>query len=263
MAKVQTLSKNGFVIVASRTISYLHAAQLLCDSLNEYAPNHSVVLFTEERWKNNPGNHIFNKVIVNEITDSNRAKLTALHQTPFEITCYLDADMCCMSSRASEVFDLLDDGYDMAWTRIRPYNAAKLWWDTRTTSHPHGGMCVYRKSDAMMDFMKLWWERWKDLQERGWDHYSKLHNWTAIHWFNKAACMGWDQFPLGLMLGITTKEDPWYYPGIKWHYIEKKDCIWNWIQGYNYLREGILEEDVVFRDYSSLLFKEHYWNQMR
>lgn len=261
------LSKNGFLLVATRTKSYLHSAQMLADSLKEYAPEHSVILFTEERWKNEPGNHIFDKVYFEGVSDSNRSKLFALGFTPFDITCYLDTDMICVHPDAKNVFDLIKEDYDQAWTQIRPYNAAKIWWDRNKDFHPHGGMFLYRKNNRNIKFMQNWWDRWFDLQERSWEVLNTEHNWENMSpWFKKEYCMGWDQWPLGLQLGAITKDSKWYMPEIKWHYIEDrkpKNARWNFIQGYSHNIEGTTEEEVVFRDYSTLLFKQQYYAQLR
>ena len=67
----------GFLLVATNWKPYLTAAQMLCDSLKEFAPDHPVILFTEDRWLNDPGNHIFDEVH-GKMPRSNRAKLLAL-----------------------------------------------------------------------------------------------------------------------------------------------------------------------------------------
>jgi hypothetical protein len=45
----------GFLLVATNLKPYHTAAQMLADSLKEFAPNHPVILFTEDKWVNDPG----------------------------------------------------------------------------------------------------------------------------------------------------------------------------------------------------------------
>jgi len=113
----------GFLLVATNHKPYHTAAQQLADSLKEFAPEHPVILFTEDKWVDCPGNHIFDEVR-GGMPNSNRAKLLALKDTPFDITCYLDSDMVCVHPDAPLIFKGLKDGYDMAWTKIRTYAAA-------------------------------------------------------------------------------------------------------------------------------------------
>ena len=51
---------------------------------------------------------------------SERTKLWGLKHTPFEKTCYLDADMEVVRDEISEVWDLLDENHDVAFTVINP-----------------------------------------------------------------------------------------------------------------------------------------------
>ena len=150
----------GFVVVATQLKPYLTAAQMLADGLKEFAPDHPVICYTETKWVNDPGNHIFDKV-VGGMPQSNRAKLFALRQSPFDITCYLDSDMMCIHPDAPLVFKGLKDGYDMAWTKIRTYAAAKTWWNKFELKVPHGGMCLFRKSKRLNSFMNQWWDKWR------------------------------------------------------------------------------------------------------
>ena len=259
----------GFLLVATNLKPYHTAAQMLADSLKEFAPNHPVILFTEDRWINDPGNYIFDKVY-GGMPPSNRAKLLALKDTPFDITCYLDSDMVCIHPDAPLIFKGLKDGYDMAWTKIRTYAAAMVWWDKSKLKVPHGGMCLYRKSDKMISFMDEWWENWcwKKNQVAEWD---ERWNGKYPYWETR----GWDQFPLHLMMGVIRQDDPWYRPDIKWHWVyggdppctpetddwnDGSDSRWNWIIGYHHDRENMKPEDIVFHDYSCLLFKSQYQN---
>lgn len=263
------LTKNGFLLVASKTKSYLYAAQMLADSLKEFAPEHSVVLFTEDRWVNDPGNWIFDYVYGDQVP-SMRSKLKALPHTPFDLTCYLDVDMICVHQDAPLVFNQIEDDWDMAWTKIRTYAAAAIWWNGRNDFHPHGGMFLYRKNDRTISFMQQWWENWWSLNRSdgegiSWNEAFKVHQWDKFYpYVTKVACQGWDQFPLGLMLGVKSiKGDMWERKDIKWGYIKEKDSRWNWIEAYRYERENVKKDEIVFHDYGTLLFKPNLYPQLR
>ena len=138
----------GFLLVATIHKKYLTAAQFLADSLKEYT-NHSVTLFTEDDWVNDSGNSIFDNVY-GGAPHSSRAKLWALNKTPYDITCYLDADIVCQSTNAENVFDLLEDN-DIVFGKIETKCAAKVWWKNEMDV-PHGGMFVWNDDDT--DIMK-------------------------------------------------------------------------------------------------------------
>ena len=260
-------SDEGFLLCATNFKPYLTAAQQLADSLKEFAPNHPVVLYTENKWISDPGNHIFDEVH-GGMPPSNRAKLLALQHSPFDLTCYLDSDMVCINPKAAEVFNGIRDGYDMAWTKIRTYAAAQTWWDKKNLKVPHGGMCLYRKSERMISFMQQWWENWSWKRQHDWDP-----RWDGKYPYWETR--GWDQFPLHLMLGVIRQDDPWYRPDIKWHWVfggdppctpetddwnTGEDAKWNWIIGYDPEKEGVGRDEIVFHDYSCLLFKSQYLN---
>ena len=118
--------------------------------------------------------------------------------------------------------------------------------------------------------MDEWWENWnwKKNQVAEWD---ERWNGKYPYWETR----GWDQFPLHLMMGVIRQDDPWYRPDIKWHWVyggdppctpetddwnDGSDSRWNWIIGYHFDRENMKPEDIVFRDYSCLLFKSQYQN---
>ena len=60
----------------------------------------------------------------------------ALTKTPYDITCYVDADIYCQSENIKDIFDELDDDHDMAMSCNRPYNA-KVVYITRDRELTH------------------------------------------------------------------------------------------------------------------------------
>ena len=235
---------NGILLVASVYKPYLTSAQMLADSIKEYS-NIPITLFTIDEWKNDAGNHVFDNV-VSGAPPSKRAKLWALPQTPYEITCYIDADMLCQSAAIKTIFSLIEDN-DIVFTKIRPYAAAKIWWKGVTQSHPHGGFFLYRNNKKTLCFMREWWDNWL------WFRQNKMtERWKPL--YHPLDIQEWDQFPLGLMLGVNDKDDPWYRPDIKWDYIKGKDCIYNYIHVYDRIVERVKEEDIILREVKTPLF---------
>ena len=231
----------GFLTVASKNKFYLSATQFLADSIKEYS-SYPITLVTEDRWVNDLGNHIFDNVIGGAPCDV-RSKLWGLSKTPYDVTCFLDADMICLNNKADNVFDALMDN-DIVFTKIRTYNAAKVWWNINTESRPHGGAFVWKNNEKMKSFMEQWWENWM------WKSNNKWHDrWTMKYHPNDVN--GWDQFPLHLMM--FDENDPWYRDDIKWNWYfntnKNDDAKWNFVQGYDEQLEGIDKNEIVFYSY--------------
>ena len=231
----------GFLTIASKNKYYLSASQLLADSIKEYS-SYPITLITEDEWVDDFGNKIFDNVI-GGAPNSNRAKLWALSRTPYDLTCYLDADMVCLNHKADDVFDSIMDN-DIVFTKIRPYNAAKVWWNIKTEDRPHGGAFVWKNNEKMNSFMKEWWDNWEWKNKNIWKK-----RWNDV--YDPNAVRGWDQFPLHLML--FDQNDSWYREDIKWNwYFNTKnndDAKWNFIHGYDEKLEGIEKNEIVFYSY--------------
>lgn len=227
----------GFIVVASKEKRYLTYAQFLCDSLKDYCPDTPVALFTEPDWISDEGNSLFDMIFPIE-SGGVRAKLEVLSKTPFDITCYLDADMVCLHDDAEKVFAGLGDK-DIVFTKIRKYAAAKTWWDLESETGIHGGFFVWRKTDRMTSFMEQWWSNWKWKMNHGWDE-----RWTGKYIPSDVSF--WDQFPLHLML--QDKDDPWYRGDIDWGWIYDghQDSRWNYMYVYTPEREGLTPDEIVF-----------------
>ena len=231
------IMNNGFVIVASIDKKFLSFAQFLAHSLKENI-DCNITLFTHDSWKDDFGYDIFDNVY-GGAPQSPRAKLWALDKTPYDITCYLDADIVCYSKRASNVFDLLGDN-DIVFGKIDERCASKIWWKKEDGfSVPHGGMFVWKNNEKMKSFMKQWWENWKIHQTNKWRWGNK---------YNYEQARFWDQFPLQIML--LDKEDQWFIPNIKWSWI-KDHHIWNWIYLYD-LMDNLKNKknDIIFYHYT-------------
>ncbi len=231
----------GYLVVASKNIHYLTSTQLLADSLKEYS-NYPITLITHDQWIDNPGNHVFDNIIGGAPFDI-RAKLWGLTKTPYDLTCYLDADMVCLNKKADQIFDSIVDN-DIVFSKIRPYCAAKMWWDIKNEYRPHGGVFVWNNNDRMKIFMQQWWDNWM------WKKKNKWHSrWDNK--YSKISVRGWDQFPLHLMM--FDNQDPWYRGDIKWNWFFNTngtdDAKWNFCSAYDYDYENLKKEDIVFYSY--------------
>lgn len=233
---------NGFLVVASKNKRFLTAAQLLADSIKEYT-QYPITLVTDNEWILDPGNHIFDNVI-GGAPKTIRAKLWALTKTPYDITCFLDADVVCLSDNANNVFEALCDN-DIVFTKIRPYCASACWWNIHEEERPHGGAFVWKNNEKMKTFMEEWWNNWQ---------WKMKHHWHP-RWdfkYEKDPVEMWDQFPLHLML--CDKEDVWYRDDIKWNWYfnttKNDDCLWNFTApGYDCEIENVNYSDIVFLSY--------------
>ena len=231
---------DGFLLVATHIKSYLTAAQMLCESIKDYHPKADVALYTEDRWLEDPANDVFDHVY-GGMPNSQRSKLLACSMNDdYDRICYIDADCFCQHYDIQIVHDLLQDK-DIIFTPIREYNAAKIWWEPKEVTHPHGGWYVYQNSEKMKRFMLDWWDNW--------NYCNRQWRWK----YKQSVCRGWDQFPLGIMLGVVAEGDPWYKPNVRWGLTDS--TRWNYINGHRFEMEGVEDKDIVIQSYSSMKFK--------
>jgi hypothetical protein len=157
-AKKRSPSK-GFIVVATNYKAFYELAVFCGESLKDYWPEAHVTLFTEEKFIDDRARETFDNIITEGVPSHYRAKLWALANTPYDVTCYLDADMEIVHEDIKTVFDLLPEGKDVALTKVRPYNA-------RISRFPggeltmHCGFLVYRKTKHTIKFMERWWEQY-------------------------------------------------------------------------------------------------------
>ena len=250
----------GFLAVASVNKYFLTATQLLADSIKEYS-SYPITLITDDKWVDDPGNHIFDNVI-GGAPDNIRAKLWGLSKTPYDITCYLDADMVCLNSEADNVFDALMDN-DIVFTKIRPYAAANVWWKIDTEYRPHGGSFVWKNNNKMQSFMEQWWENWLWKSKYNWHERWTKSNEIYGTRYNRDRVRGWDQFPLHLML--LDENDSWYRGDVKWNWYFNSDntldAKWNFCHAYEFNFEGFDRNDAVFYSYKKDQKSIRSWKQ--
>jgi len=209
----KTKSK-GFVIVATKKKGFYRSAINLAESVKDFWPEADITLFTHEDWIEQEDRNLFDKIITKGIPNHIRAKLWALNKTPYDITCYLDADMHCEHEDIKDVFDLLPDHLDVVFTKNRPYNSALTTLSETEEMTCHCGFFVYRKNPEIMSLMGAWYTEYLEQQK---PEYDMLHY--------PESAKKWDTFTMWRLLTYGEQK-------IKWGYIEPPDARWNFVNGY-------------------------------
>lgn len=229
----------GIVIVASVKEVFKRLALNLIDSLDDYAPDIPIFVSTIPEWADEFKDYDNVVEIRSDGPNNIRNKLWALQHSPFDISCYMDADMEAKSERVNEVFDLLDDDHDFAFTNIYAQTGASTmlyqedyekdpeWRDNDGVRHlrHHGGFFLWNKNKPNAALAaKRWWELWQEINENDewWDNHPEFYRGNQ----------SWDQFSWWWLcnkdipdLKVQEIEDDTYYqyqwnwcPGIpRWH----------------------------------------------
>lgn len=216
----------GFLIVATLNTWYKNSALALIDNLDEFYPEAKIFVATHKAWADefeNLDNVV--KVLTEDdgMPSSTRTKLWALRYTPFIKTCYLDADMEVISDEIQEVWDILDNNHDMAFTVINPKcgsttaiykedgEAGIRDNDPERHLRYHGGFFLWNNTELANKAMELWWDRYQEINcsKQWWEDHPEIYH------VNKS----WDQFTLWWILKYDT-------PGIKIQ--EYTQAKWNW-----------------------------------
>tara|TARA_R110000822_G_scaffold3972_4_gene16976 strand:- start:1664 stop:2512 length:849 start_codon:yes stop_codon:yes gene_type:complete len=220
--------EKGFVIVATLHPWYKNNALILLDSLDEYYPDCKVLIATHKEWADDFKEY---DQVVNILTEddglphSTRAKLWALRHSPFEKTCYLDADMEIVDPEIQDVWKLLDDEHDLAFCKITTRvgastaiyaedgNAGIRDDDPEKNFIWHGGFFLWHNNELANTAMYNWWDRYKEINcsEQWWKDHPE-------YWPGNQS---WDQFTLWYILKHDT-------PGIKVSAVEFGQAKWNW-----------------------------------
>ena len=201
---------NGFVIAASKKSKFYTSAILLAESILDYYPEAKITLFTEAKLFNENDRSLFDRVFLNA-PHHERAKLWALPQTPYDKTCYVDADCECVHEDITNIFDLLDD-CDIALTKIREYAGAQVHFNNgKDKLEWHCGVFLYDRT--MIKFMEDWWYHY---QRQKTDHVNYPDTPISIK--------DWDQYTFWYLL---KKQE---YKSIK---IKEIDPRWNFVHIYN------------------------------
>jgi len=251
----------GFIYVASLTRPYFDAAIQSADSIKDFWPDAKITLFTHKDWWDEKYRDIFDNVIL-DIPVHCRAKLWALERTPYDLTCFMDADTFCESEDIRHIFDQLehDDEYDMAMTCNRPYNAKVVYFtndkELRHWKEPdksmikdavvhkwegdkgvyrfkwHCGMFLYKNNERTLKMLNMWYQNYAEQIEM-----NPNKNWGYPYpktlWF-------WDTFAFW-----RTNFDVDYQVNIK-----EIHAKWNYVSGYRDAEELDDENQKVFWHYT-------------
>lgn len=232
----------GFVIVASNKPNFYKYAINLIESIRDFHEDAQICLVTEERFIEDHGRELADKVI---FCDSHyRAKLWGMAKSPYDLTMYIDADMECEHEDIGNVFNEIKD-HEVVFSQLtddRSYTYSEYYFDTPQGKQSFtlcGGVCLYDMTKPIVrEFMWDWWVLTRRQMANEW--------WPRGY---SESLKAWDQFSLWW---LTEKEDK--YKDLKIGIFDD-DLRWNY---YNALNWAITrpEGEVVLRHYSSGLNKD-------
>lgn len=245
--KYKTKYDKGFIIVATQHAMYKNSALALIDSLDELYPDCKVMVVTVPEWADEFTDYDQVVEIRTDGPDERRTKLWALQHTIFEKTCYLDADMEVVSPKISEVWDLLDDEHDMAFTLIYPeFGASTAIYhedgeqgirSNEIDRHLryHGGFFVYWKRESnpnSLEAVEKWWKYWREINcnKQWWIDNPQYYHVNS----------GWDQFTLWYIIMKDMPELKIKEVGG----LDEEGLRWNWHT--NYRTKIIIDEPIVW-----------------
>jgi hypothetical protein len=257
----------GFMLVASFSKPYYDAAVMCADSIKDFYPGAKIAIYTHKDWFQEKHRHLFDHVHL-EVPVHIKAKLWALTKTPYDITAYIDADMCCQHKDVRYMFDEIDDEHDMAMSCNRPYNSRAVYiTENKVLTHYkpedkeliktakthewdfdgkagcwrmkwHTGMFIYKKNERTFKMLDKWYENYRTQIESN-PKENWPYNWPSSLWY-------WDTFAF-----FNTNYNVDY--GVK---IKEIHAKWNYIKGYKAERELTKEDNIVFWHYGADFLKE-------
>jgi hypothetical protein len=207
--------RNGFLIVASLTEEYVHTANYCANSIKDNYPDAHITLFTTNSFLSLVDHQAFDLVISEDVPNHVRTKLYALSKTPYtNLTAYIDADMECMHTDVSTIWDEIPEDVDILITKIRPYNGKISKWKTGELIH-HGGFFVYRNNPKTIDFMGRWWKDYFIQRKEPWPYEEEEC---------PSSLQQWDQFTFWKLLNVDKLD-------VKVDFFND-DARWNFVNGY-------------------------------
>ena len=224
--------RNGFLIVASQLREYLDSANYLANSIKDYYPEAHITLFVAPSIAQYVDQQAFDIIISEDVPNHTRTKLYALSRTPYtNLTVYVDADMECMHSDVSTIWNEIPDDKDIMITRIRPYNGKEDRWPGGATIPKgrmiyHGGFFMYRSNPQTLEFMRRWWEDYKTQRSEPWP-YSEEEC--------RRSFAQWDQFTFWKLMTVDKLD---VQVGVF-----EDDARWNFVNGY-YPKEA--KKEIIF-----------------
>jgi hypothetical protein len=231
----QKTETRGYLLVASKEPRYYSWACNLLDGIKDYYPEANICLVTEERFLDHRADGADEVIFCD---DHYRAKLWALSQTPYDLTFYIDADMEIIGEGIETVFDELGDK-DLMFTGL----PKDRWYVFMETEFPGGtftlcgGVCLYRKTEKTMQFMKDWYEYYVKQYARQWWPKNDKGDFDYELYPDKLRV--WDQFTLWW---LTEKEPKYKDLQIG---IFDNDLRWNYWQLLDRVKTPMPEDTVL------------------
>lgn len=244
MSKAPT---KGYMVVASKTSQFYKLAINLIHSIKDFDPDAKVCFATEKLFCDGQES-IADHLIYCE--DHVREKLTALSQSPFDITFYIDADCDVQHEDISTAFDMLD-GHDLMFTPLteeRRRYFKKGVWDHGEFSL-NGGVFVYdMRNPLVKDFMKDWDYYYREQRLKTWwpDMVDNRPSYKRHPEFLEQ----WDQFTLWWLLNENPK-----YKDIKLKLFDE-EIRWNWYQVFAD-KENYTGKDIIIYHMSGMEIKRN------
>ena len=201
----------GYLLVASTKEIYYSWACNLIEGIRDFHPEANICLVTEERFLDHKADEA-DKVIFCD--DHVRAKLWGMANTPWDTTFYLDVDMEVMHEDISKVFDELGEA-DMVFAKLQ----REHWHIFAEVEFPGGtfelcgGVCLYRKSELVMQFMQEWYDKY--VQQHNGDWWPINENGQFDYELYPKSLARWDQFTLWWLVNKEPKYKPLIVEGFK------------------------------------------------
>jgi len=245
----------GFVVVAStKKFFYLSAINLI-ETIKAYYPEANVTLFTEERFLDGQERFADHVELVNQ---HKRAKIDGMARTPYDLTCYIDADCEVEHEDIIKIWDQIGD-HDLMFTGLpedRHYCYAEVYFPGGTKPDGSkggfdlcGGICLYNSSKQIVkDFMKDWYDLTVKQYDGLWWPKDKHGKDDLVNY--PASFKRWDQFSLWWLVNKEPK-----YKDLKVAIFED-DARWNFYSGYKFEHN---KDAIVIRHHSSSPSKKESW----
>jgi hypothetical protein len=233
----------GFVLVASNKPNFYKYAVNLAESIIDFYPEARITLFCEPWMVEEQDRDIFENIL--ECSNHYRAKLYGIAKSPYDITCYLDADMEVEHEDIATIFDELK-GADVMFSALtddRSYVYAERDFDSPEGKQKFtlcGGIALYDMTRPIVrEFMWDWWELTRKQMDGEW--------WPEGY---ADSLKSWDQFSLWWL----TEREP-KYKDLDLRIIDD-DLRWNYYNALNWARGPRPKGPVVVRHYSCGLDKD-------
>lgn len=239
----------GYIIVASKTYSFYRLGVNLIQSIKDFDESAKVSFFTEKGFCDG------RESVADYVTycgDHVREKLTALSQSPFDITMYIDADCEVLHEDISTAFDMLD-GNDMMFTPLKPerdkYFKERVW--DHGEFKLNGGIFVYdMRKPIVKDFMKDWDSYYRRQRQKTW--WPDMVDNKPSYERHPQILEQWDQFTLWWLMNENPK-----YKDLKIKLFDE-EIRWNFYSNFSE-EENYTNKDIIIHHMSGQFVKRMWF----